>query len=83
MTCDFVLPVSYCLIPILLSNIDRQSGFWSVEKYSNFAERLGCEFVELNVQSDHVQLLVKVPLKVSILKLMGMLKGRTTLQIFR
>ena len=28
--------------------------------------RLGCEVVELNVQSDHVHLLVKVPPKVSI-----------------
>jgi len=48
-----------------------------------YAERLGCELVELNVQPDHVHLLVKVPPKVSISKLMGTVKGRTALQIFR
>jgi putative transposase len=48
-----------------------------------YAERLGCELVELNVQPDHVHLLVKVPPKVSISKLMGTDKGRTVLQIFR
>ena len=47
------------------------------------AERLGCVVVELNVQPDHVNLLVKVPPKVSISKLMGMVKGRTAIQIFR
>jgi putative transposase len=34
-----------------------------------YAERLGCEVVELNVQPDHVHFLVKVPPKVSISKL--------------
>ena len=48
-----------------------------------YAERLGCELVELNVQPDHVHLLVKVPPKISISKLMGTVKGRTALQIFR
>ncbi len=48
-----------------------------------YAEWLGCELVELNVQPDHVHLLVKVPPKVSISKLMGTVKGRTALQIFR
>ena len=47
------------------------------------AERLGCELVELNVQPDHVHLLVKVPPKVSISKLMGTVKGRTALQVFK
>ncbi len=48
-----------------------------------YSERLGCELVELNVQEDHVHLLVKVPPKVSIYKLMGTVKGKTALQIFR
>jgi len=46
------------------------------------SERLGCELVELNIQSDHVHLLVKVPPKVSISVLMGAVKGKTALQIF-
>ena len=47
-----------------------------------YSERMGCEIVELNVQADHVHLLVKVPPKVSISKLMGTVKGKTALQIF-
>ncbi len=48
-----------------------------------YSERLGCELVELNVQEDHVHLLIKVPPKVSISTLMGTVKGKTALQIFR
>jgi len=38
--------------------------------------------IELNIQSDHIHLLVKVPPKVSISKLMGLLKGKTAIRIF-
>ena len=48
-----------------------------------FAERLGCEIIELNVQADHVHLLLKVPPKVSISKLLGTVKGKTAIQVFR
>ena len=48
-----------------------------------YSERLGCELVELNIQSDHVHLLIKVPPKISISKLMGTVKGKTALQMFR
>jgi putative transposase len=48
-----------------------------------YSERLGCTVVELNVQPDHIHLLIKVPPKVSISKLMGTVKGKTALQIFR
>ena len=48
-----------------------------------FAERAGCEVVELNVQRDHVHLLVMVPPKVSISTLMGTLKGRTAIRVFK
>ena len=47
-----------------------------------FSQKLGCEVVELNVQVDHVHLLVKVPPKVSISELMGVLKGRTAIRLF-
>jgi len=46
-------------------------------------ERSGCETVELNVQPDHVHLLVKVPPKVSISTLMGKVKGKTAIQAFQ
>lgn len=42
----------------------------------------GCEVVELNVQKDHVHLIVMIPPKVSISYLMGRLKGKTSQKIF-
>lgn len=47
-----------------------------------YCSQLGCEIVELNIQPDHVHLLVKVPPKVSISKLLGVLKGKSALRIF-
>ena len=40
-----------------------------------FLSRKGCEAVELNVQPDHVHLVVFVPPKVSISDLMGIVLG--------
>lgn len=48
-----------------------------------YCGRLGCGVEELNIQKDHVHLLVSVPPKVSISRLMGQLKGKTAIQIFR
>ena len=47
------------------------------------SERLGCQLIELSIQADHVHLLIKVPPKVAISELMGRVKGRTAIQIFR
>ena len=47
-----------------------------------FCQQLGCQIVEMNVQVDHVHLLVKVPPRVSISELMGVLKGRTAIRLF-
>lgn len=47
-----------------------------------YCGRLGCEIVELNVQPDHVHLLLKVPPKIPISELMGTLKGKTALRLF-
>ena len=47
-----------------------------------FSAQKGCEIVELNVQTDHVHLLVKVPPKISISDFMGILKGRTAIRVF-
>ncbi len=58
-------------------------GFEVSKTIRVYTERLGCEIVEMNVQADHVHLLVKVPPKVSISKLLGTVKGKTALQIFK
>ena len=42
-----------------------------------------CEVQELNVQEDHVHLLVSIPPKVSISKLMGTLKGKVAIKLFK
>ena len=47
-----------------------------------FSEQLGCEIIELNVQVDHVHLLVLVPPKVSISGYVGTIKGRTAIRVF-
>jgi len=47
-----------------------------------FSEQQKAEVVELNVQIDHVHLLVMVPPKVSISSFVGTLKGRTAIRVF-
>ncbi|MDE9459729.1 IS200/IS605 family transposase [Xenorhabdus bovienii] len=46
------------------------------------SEQLGIEIVELNVQIDHVHLLVKIPPKLSVSQVLGHLKGRTAIRLF-
>ncbi len=46
-----------------------------------FTEKLGCEVVELNVQEDHVYLLVMVPPKILISQLVGTIKGKSAIQV--
>ncbi len=47
-----------------------------------FSEQKKCEVVELNVQVDHIHLLVMVPPKISISDFVGILKGRTAIRVF-
>jgi len=48
-----------------------------------FTERQGAIVVELNVVSDHVHLLVKIPPKVSVSNFVGQVKGRTAIRVFQ
>ena len=47
-----------------------------------FVDQQKGEIVELNVQIDHVHLLVMIPPKISISNFVGTLKGRTAIRIF-
>ena len=47
-----------------------------------FCEQQAAEIVELNIQVDHVHLLVLVPPKVSISEFVGTIKGRTAIRVF-
>jgi len=42
----------------------------------------GCEVMELNVQPDHVHLVLMIPPKVSISDLLGRVKGQTSMKLF-
>jgi putative transposase len=41
------------------------------------------EMIEMNIQKDHVHLIESVPPKISISQLMGTLKGKTAIKIFK
>jgi len=41
------------------------------------------EVLELNIQEDHIHLVVSIPPKVSISEMMGMLKGKTAIKLFK
>ena len=47
-----------------------------------FSEQKKCEIQELNVQIDHVHVLVMVPPKLSISDYVGIIKGRTAIRVF-
>ena len=53
------------------------------EDIRKLCEWKGCEVVELSVQEDHIHLLVSVPPKVSISNLLGMLKGKLAIKLFK
>ncbi len=48
-----------------------------------FAGQRGCDIVALNVQADHVHLMINVPPRVSVSDVMGVLKGRTAIRMFK
>ena len=48
-----------------------------------FCEQSGSNVVELNVQKDHVHLIVMVPPKLSISDLMGRVKGRSAIRVLK
>ena len=47
-----------------------------------FSEQLKCEIVEMNVQIDHVHLLVMIPPKIAVSDYVGSVKGRTAIRVF-
>ncbi len=43
----------------------------------------GCDIEEMNVQIDHIHLVVSIPPKVSVSVLMGTLKGKLAIKLFK
>jgi len=59
-----------------------------VRKFVDENIRLLCEWkrveiLELNVMEDHVHIIVSIPPKVSVSELMGILKGKTAIKLFK
>ncbi len=47
------------------------------------SEQKGCKVIQLNVQLDHVHLVVMIPPKFSVSDIIGMLKGKVAMDIFK
>jgi putative transposase len=47
-----------------------------------FSEQQDCEIIEINIQVDHVHLIVMIPPKIRVSAFMGAIKGRTAIRIF-
>lgn len=47
------------------------------------SEWKGCEVIELNIQSDHIHLVISIPPKVSVSELVGTLKGKLAIKLFK
>lgn len=56
---------------------------FSEEDVRALCEWKGAEVLELSVQRDHVHMVVSIPPRVSISELMGIVKGKTAIKIFK
>jgi len=63
---------------ILVGNV-RESLESGIQAICGYA---GCEVEGLNVQKDHIHLVVMVPPKIAISDLMGRVKGQTSMKMF-
>jgi len=64
----------------VLKDVVSQEVYRCIQVFSGQKE---CEVIELNVQPDHVHALLMVPPKVSISELVGTLKGRSAIRVFK
>jgi len=48
-----------------------------------FTEEQGGEIEELNIQNDHVHLLVRIPPKLSVSNFVGKIKGKSAIRVFQ
>ena len=64
---------------ILTGEVGRQVD----EDIRKLSEWLGCEVKELNVQTDHIHVIVSIPPKVSISAYMGTIKGKIAIKLFK
>ncbi len=58
-------------------------GKYIEETIRSICEWKSIEIMELNVREDHVHAVVNIPPKLSISELMGILKGKTAIKLFK
>jgi putative transposase len=58
-------------------------GKFIEETIRSICEWKSVEIMELNVREDHVHAVVNIPPKLSISEVMGMLKGKTAIKLFK
>jgi putative transposase len=63
----------------ILTGATREAAEVGIRAICGYAR---CEVIELNVQPDHVHLVVMIPPKVSVSELCGRLKGQTAIKLF-
>jgi len=77
------LPVPYCLdVKYRLRILESEVGKEVSNCVRAFSEQNNCVVNELNVQKDHVHIIVMVPLKLCISDYIGIIKGRTAIRVF-
>jgi REP element-mobilizing transposase RayT len=78
-----VLPVPYRIrTEVSVQNTGRRSSKRNETMYSGVYTTARTEIEELNIQIDHVHLLVNMSPKVSVSNFVGTLKGRTAIRVF-
>ena len=61
--------------------LNKEIGKEAEECIRTFSEQLKCDIQELNVQVDHVHLLIMIPPKIAVSNYVGTVKGRTAIRI--
>ncbi len=60
-----------------------QVGKYIDQRIRSLCEWKGVEILELNVMEDHVHMIITVPPKISVSEMMGILKGKTAISLFK
>ena len=71
------------LVPKYRKNILYKQNCKIVWKYlRTISERIWCEILEWNLQSDHIHIVMRIPPKFSVSKVVWEMKGKTAIMLF-
>ncbi len=71
-----------------MSRVPIQDTKSALSKYVEQTLRMLCEWkdieiLEMNVKEDHIHMILSIPPRLSISEVMGMLKGKTAIKLFK